>query len=130
MALFEEKTLSHSIEIRTSPEKIFTFFYGLVDDESYRAWHPEDHTALRWLRGKPWEEGSVVYAEEYIHGKLHRLKFKILKVIPNEEIIFAPLSRINGQFIDFTSRLMLLQSRFDFCCLYNETKHRHYFRSA
>ncbi len=93
MALMEDVTLTDSIEIKTTPEKIFDFLVHLVDDESYRAWHPKDHVALRWLKGNPWEEGSVVYAEEYIHGKLHKLKFLVTKVVPNREIQYVPLSR-------------------------------------
>ena len=86
MALLKEQILTDSIEIKTAPEKVFGFFFHLVDDESYRAWHPDDHVALRWIKGHPWEEGSVVYAEEYIHGKLHKLKFVITKSIPNRLI--------------------------------------------
>ncbi len=93
MALMEEVTLTDSIEIKTTPEKVFDFLVHLVDDESYRAWHPEDHVALRWLKGNPWEEGSVVYAEEYIHGELHKLKFLVTKVVPNREIQYVPVSR-------------------------------------
>ena len=92
MALLEDVTLTDSIEIKTTPEKIFNFLTNLVDDESYRAWHPDDHVALRWIEGQPWEEGSVVYAEEYIHRKLHKLKFVVTKVIPNREIEYAPVS--------------------------------------
>ena len=93
MALLEKVTLTDSIEIKTTPEKVFSFLRNLVDDESYRNWHPEDHVALRWTNGKPWEEGSVVYAEEYIHGKLHKLKFVVTKVVPDELIEYAPVSR-------------------------------------
>jgi len=93
MALLEDVTLTDSIEIKTTPEKVFDFLVHLVDDESYRAWHPEDHVALRWLKGSLWEEGSVVYAEEYIHGKLHKLKFLVTKVVPNREIEYVPVSR-------------------------------------
>lgn len=93
MALLEDVILTDSIEIRTTPEKIFDFFAHLVDDESYRAWHPDDHVAFRWIKGMPWEEGSVVYAEEYIHGKLHKLKFVVTKIVPNERIEYAPVSR-------------------------------------
>ena len=94
MALLEDVILTDTIEIKTTPDKIFDFFTHLVDDESYRAWHPDDHVALRWIKGQPWEEGSAVYAEEYIHGKLHKLKFVITKVIPNKRIEFTPLSRL------------------------------------
>lgn len=93
MRLLEDVILRESIEIKTTPEKIFDFFAHLVDDESYRAWHPEDHIALHWSKGNPWEEGSVVYAEEYVHGKRHKLKFVVTKVVPNRKIEFAPLSR-------------------------------------
>jgi len=90
--LLEDMTLTDSTEIRTTPEKVFSFLAGLVDDTSYRAWHPADHVALRWIKGQPWEEGSVVYAQEYIHGKLHKLKFVVTKVVPNRLIEYAPTS--------------------------------------
>jgi hypothetical protein len=92
MALLKEQMLTDSIEIKTTPEKVFDFFFHLVDDESYRAWHPDDHVALRWIKGHPWEEGSVAYTEEYIHGKLHKLKFVITKSIPNRLIEYTPTS--------------------------------------
>jgi len=94
MRLLEDIYLKDSVEIRTTPEKIFDFFVHLVDDESHCAWHPDDNVTLRWIKGQPWEEGSVVYAEEYIHGKLHKLKFLITKVVPNREIEFMPLSQL------------------------------------
>ena len=94
MALLEDIVLTDSIEIKTTPEKIFNFLTSLVDDESYRAWHHDDHVALCWLKGQPWEEGSVAYAEEYIHGKLHKLKFVVTKVVPNKEIEYVPVSRL------------------------------------
>ena len=93
MALLEEMTLTDSIEIKTTPEKIFSFLRNLVDDESYRNWHPEDHVALHWTKGQPRDEGSIVHAEEYIHGKLHKLNFVVTKVVPGETIEYAPVSR-------------------------------------
>jgi hypothetical protein len=113
MALFEDVILSHSIEIRTTPEKIFAFFLQLVDDESYRAWHPDDHVTLRWIKGQPWEEGSVVYAEEYMHGKLHKIKFIITKVIPNRRIEFAPSSRFLRTY--FPRNVFDIEPRGDIC---------------
>ena len=94
MALLEDVTLTNSIEIKTTPEKIFHFFVNIVDDKSYRAWHPKDHVAFRWVEGRPWEEGSVVHAEEYIYGKLHKLKFIVTKVVPDKIIEYAPVSRL------------------------------------
>ena len=94
MAILEDRTITDSIEIKTTPEKIFAFITSLVDDESYRAWHKEDHVSLRWLKGSPWQEGSLAYAQEYMHGKLHKLKFIVTKVIPNERIEYVPNSRL------------------------------------
>jgi len=113
MGLMEDITLTDSIEIKTKPEKIFDFLVHLVDDESYRAWHPKDHVALRWLKGNPWEEGSVVYAEEYIHGKLHKLKFLVTKVVPNREIQYVPVSRFLRRY--FPKNAFHLEPKEDTC---------------
>lgn len=98
MKLMEDVFLTNSIEIRTTPEKIFEFFYSLVDDASYREWHPDDHVAMRWTKGSPWQEGSVVHAEEYMHGKLHKLTFVITRVVPNRVIEYAPVSRFRRRY--------------------------------
>jgi hypothetical protein len=92
MKLLEHIVLTDSVEIRATPEKVFNFFLQIVDDASYRTWHPADHVGLRWIRGNPYEEGSVVCAEEYLHGKLHKLKFRISKIVPNREMEYVPLS--------------------------------------
>lgn len=47
MVLLEDIPLTDSAEIRATPEKVFDFFVQLVDDESYRIRHPEDHVAFR-----------------------------------------------------------------------------------
>ena len=98
MKLMEDVILKHSIEIRTTPERIFEFFYNLVDDESYRAWHPDDHVAMRWTKGSPWQEGSVIYAEESIDGKLYKLTFIVTRVVPNREIEYVPVSRFRRRY--------------------------------
>jgi len=81
--------LTDSIKIKAPPEKVFNFLTALKDDESYKAWHP-DHLVLHWIKGEPFQEGSVVYFEEYLHGKLHRGKFIATKVIPNRLIAHKP----------------------------------------
>ncbi len=119
MKLLEDVVLSHSIEIRTTPEAIFDFFYNL-DDASYRAWHPEDHVSFRRIKGQPWEEGSVVHAEEYMHGKLHKLKFQVTKVVPNKRIEFAPASRFLR--IYFPKNTFEVEQNGD-TCLFTATGH-------
>lgn len=84
-------TLKDSIEIKATPEKVFEYLLQLFKDkEAYQAWHP-DHVDVRWIKGEPLQEGSIVYAEEYLHGELHKLKFLITKVVPNKKIEYRPL---------------------------------------
>ena len=84
-------TLKDSIEIKAKPEEVFEWLLQrFKDKEAYQAWHP-DHVDVRWIKGVPLQEGSIVYAEEYLHGELHKLKFIITKVVPNKEIEYKPL---------------------------------------
>ena len=92
--------LKDSIEIKTTPEKIFDFFVHF--EENYLAWHP-DHVKSYWI-GKPAKEGSILYCEEYLHKKLHKMKFRITKVELNRKIKYKlsfPMSVIcpKGSFV-------------------------------
>ena len=98
MKLMEDIFMTDSIEIRRTPEKIFEFFYSLVDDASYRAWHPDDHVTMRWTKGSPWQEGSVIYAEEYIDVELQKLTFIVTKVVPDREVEYVPVSRFRRRY--------------------------------
>ena len=98
MTFFEDVILTDSIEIETEPETIFNFLTSIKDDESYRAWHKSDHVTFRWIQGQPWKEGSILYAEEYFHGKLHKFKFMVTKIVPNEKIVYSPVSRLLRMF--------------------------------
>jgi hypothetical protein len=83
--------LKDSIEVKATPERVFEWLVQrFKDKESYQAWHPE-HVDIRWIKGKPQQEGSIVYAEEYLHGDLHKLKFRITKIVPNRVIEYKPL---------------------------------------
>ncbi|MFX0046513.1 MAG: SRPBCC family protein [Candidatus Hermodarchaeota archaeon] len=84
-------TLTDSIEIKATPEKVYDWLMQrMKDKESYQAWHP-DHVDVRWIKGEPLHEGSILYAEEYLHGQLHKLKFRITKIVPNREIKYRTL---------------------------------------
>ena len=83
--------LKEAIEVKAAPEEVFEWLcQRLRDKESYRAWH-RDHVDLRWIKGEPLREGSIVYAEEYLHGELHKLKFRITKIVPNRMIKFRSI---------------------------------------
>ena len=86
----------------------------MKDSESYRAWH-RDHVDIRWIRGEPLQEGSVVYAEEYLHGDLHKLKFRITKIVPNREIRYRslfPLSLLAPE------NKFLIEPKGEDCCIF------------
>ena len=83
--------LEDSIEVKATPERVFEWLIQrFKDKESYQAWHPE-HVDIRWIKGEPLQEGSILYAEEYLHGDLHKLKFRITKVVPNRVIEYKSL---------------------------------------
>jgi hypothetical protein len=86
MSLFSPLILSDSIEIDTTPEKIWDFFANL--EKNYKAWHPQDHILFKWTKGKPMEPGSKWYGEEVVRGKVFRLKGTIGAVIPCRKIMF------------------------------------------
>lgn len=90
-------TLKDSIEVKATPEKVYEWLITrFKDKESYQAWHP-DHVDIRWIKGEPFREGSIIYAEEYLHGVLHKLKFRITKIVPNRLVEYRslfPLSTI------------------------------------
>lgn len=85
------ETLTDSIEVNAPPEQVFSWLVQrMKDKESYKEWHP-DHVDVRWIKGKPLHEGAVLYAEEYLHGELHKLKFVITRIVPNREIVYKAL---------------------------------------
>jgi len=83
--------LKDSIEIKTASEKIFNGLIKVFSSEEYfKRWH-KDHVKCQWRRGKPFEEGSILYVEEYLHGDLHKMEFLGNKVDPNRKIEYKLL---------------------------------------
>lgn len=83
MKLFNQLVLANTVEINTKPEQIWQFWANM--DKNYKSWHPEDHILFRWTKGKPMEEGSKIYAEEIVGGKLLKIKVTCVDVIPNRK---------------------------------------------
>jgi len=82
-------SIKDSIEIKAPPEKVFNWLINIRTGRDYQTWHP-DHVDWQWIKGKPFQEGSVALFEEYLHGRMHRLKFKCTRVIPNRLIEYKP----------------------------------------
>ncbi|MFC1846195.1 SRPBCC family protein [Chloroflexota bacterium] len=80
MAFMKKMTTQDSVEIETTPEKVWEFWTDM--DKNYKTWHPQDHILFRWTKGKPMEEGSTIYAEEVVGGKLIKGKVTCVEVVP------------------------------------------------
>ncbi len=96
MTLFKQSVIKDAIEIKTSPEKIWEFFTNL--EQNYRKWHPEDHVLFRWTKGKPLQEKSTFYAEQYVMGKVKKYKGICAEIVPNRKIVFKfyfPISLVS-----------------------------------
>ena len=96
MRLFKPLLLSHSIEIKTSPEKIWDFFKNI--EQNYTTWHSDDHVKFHWTKGKSLNEGSTIYSEQYVMGKITKYKGMVAEIIPNRKITFKfiyPVSLIS-----------------------------------
>lgn len=81
-------TLKDSITIDRPPEVIFEWFDHFT--ENYTSWH-QDHVIAKWIRGRNFEKGSVLYAEEYLDGKLEQLSFEITRFTRGELIEYKLL---------------------------------------
>lgn len=88
-------SLKDSIEIQTTPGQVYAWL-GRMPQE-YLAWHP-DHVACRVIRGSMLEVGSEIECEEYLHGKLHSLRFRMTKVVPGKRVEFEVVGMGLGSF--------------------------------
>lgn len=71
--------LRDSILIDVPPERVWAWLVELP--AHYRAWHPA-HVTCRYERGTSLEVGAVLYVEEELHGRRHRLCLQATEVIP------------------------------------------------
>jgi len=97
MPFLHDIVVKESIEIKTSPAELFSYLIGIVDGEGFKTLNA-DNISFHWLKGEPWEEGSIAYAEKCLHGKPHRFKFIISTVAPNRHIEYRPASRLMRMF--------------------------------
>lgn len=88
-------SLKDSIEINATPSQVFEWL-GRMPQE-YLNWHP-DHVACRVIHGSMLEVGSEIECEEYLHGKLHSLCFRLTKVVPNNRVEFEVVGMGLGAF--------------------------------
>lgn len=88
-------SLKDSIEIHTTPGRIFAWL-GQMPHE-YRSWHP-DHIACQVIHGSMLEVGSEIRRQENLHGKLHSMRFRMTKVIPDKRVEYVVMGMGRGAF--------------------------------
>lgn len=87
--------LRDEIEIRASPDRVFDWLEHLP--ENYLLWHP-DHRSCRYLHGERLQVGSVVEIEELLHGRLHRMRFRVTEVQSNVRLRYRIARGLDGGF--------------------------------
>ena len=87
--------LRDTIEIYCTPSQLFTWLSRIPDE--YTSWHP-DHVACRVLHGSLLEVGSELECEEFLHGKLHSMRFRMTRVIPDKRVEFEIAGMGRGAF--------------------------------
>ena len=88
-------SLRDSIEIQTTPQELFAWL-GRMPQE-YEAWH-QDHVVCRVLHGSMLEVGSEIECQEYLHGKLHIMRFRMTKIVPDKRVEFEVVGMGRGTF--------------------------------
>ena len=83
--------ISDTVEINATPGEVVEWLTHL--DRHYRQWHP-GHRDCYWLRGEQAAVGSVLYAEEILHGKLHKLRYLITAIDGGHSVQFRLLGSI------------------------------------
>jgi hypothetical protein len=79
----------NSVGIDALPEAVWNFFVNI--EKNYKTWHPEDHIFIKWIKGVPHEIGSIVHAEEYLCGKIHKITMRVADMEKNRKIAYRTL---------------------------------------
>ena len=112
--------LTDTIEIHAPAVKVYEQLASyLTSKESYLSWHPE-HVDLRWIKGEPVREGSILYIEEYLQGYLHKLKYRMTRIVPNESIAYRPLFPLS---VIATGNTFKIESRGEDRCVFSADGH-------
>lgn len=70
--------LRDSIFIHVPPERVWAWLIELP--AHYREWHPA-HVTCRYVRGTSLQVGAILYVEEQLHERVHRLRLRATDVV-------------------------------------------------
>lgn len=87
--------LGDRISIQTTPEQLFQWLESLPRE--YLSWHP-DHVACRVIKGSMVQPGSEIECQEYLHGKLHTMRFRLTAVDPGRRMEYEIMALGRGAF--------------------------------
>ena len=76
-------------KMNCSLEKLLDNIQNL--NKIYTLYCPDEHIKCKYIKGNPLEESSILYFEEYIAGKKHKMKYEVHRVINNRNIIFKAM---------------------------------------
>lgn len=86
-------TLKDSIEIKTTPEKIYNWFMNM-DNKRFTEWHPNHKKFVRVTGGM--DEGDIIYFEECVSGVWYKVKCKITGIEKSKRGWKAEFKSLSG----------------------------------
>lgn len=87
--------LQHTVIVNSSPDKVWAWLEALP--EHYCEWHA-DHISCRWLHGGALALSAKMEIVEFLHGKKHRLRMKVIGVDPGRRVCYRIFPGLNGSF--------------------------------
>lgn len=87
--------LRDNIRIQTTPEQLFQWLESMPQE--YVSWHP-DHVACRVIKGSMLQLGSEIECQEYLHGELHTMRFRLTRVDPGRRLEYQIKALGKGAF--------------------------------
>jgi hypothetical protein len=88
--------LKNEIVIDCETRDIFHWFSRFC--EYYLQWHP-DHIACNYIKGEPFNEGSIMYCQEYLHGRPHKFRMQLTRIVPDQRVDYSIGPGMSGAFI-------------------------------
>jgi hypothetical protein len=104
-------SLIDQVEINTTPEQVFAWLKRFP--QNYTSWHPE-HVACRVVNGAMLEVGSEIECQEYLHGKLHTMRFRMTRIDVDHRIEFEIEGMGRGAFqVDDRGDMVVFTAKLD-----------------
>ncbi|RJQ42341.1 MAG: SRPBCC family protein [Gaiellales bacterium] len=104
--------LRDEVDIICTPADVFAWLDEL--DRHYLLWHP-DHISCNYIQGDSMAPGAVLFCQEYLHGRPHRFRMKVTRVVDGSRIEYSIGPGMAGSFsvrpagqgVRFTAELRL-----------------------